>query len=482
MARVLSLDGGPGPLMELRVIAELERLFATEAHRGSFLEQVELFAGTSNGGLMSLFLAKELTERDARLRAGETARTTSEILEACMRFSDVYAAALAARTHHLAALLTPLASMREILVDLASAPSMRQDGLVVDRLRALLPMPLHAVGAIGDLWKMRRTLLGVEPVTPSHELERHLREAFGDTRLADLARKVVILTFDTTAWKPRVYRNFWADDDAGHLDRDRDGPITLVDAGMATASMPLFLPVFPGPDGRGYLDGIFAANNPVATAISMLVRHGDASGAPHPLDQIVALSRGVSQSIEEANIERAGGVGALVDIAAVRDRATRMVHSARDDQRRGYFRDPHVRVEVHQTSKRQGVGGMSWGWLDYVLRPTFVVNMLIHGMNGESSAQAARLLRGNFFRHAPRINLAKLLFEAVFVGLSVNETEVPSQAAKCFDGLFPGSRATLESKDEIKNRDETRHLVKWIDRHWFSEAGEAYEWPDTESD
>jgi Patatin-like phospholipase len=482
MTRVLSLDGGPGPLMELRVIAELERLFATEAHRGSFLDRVDLFAGTSNGGLMSLFLAKELTTRDARLRAGETARTTSEILEACMRFSDTYAAALAPGTRHLASLLTPLASLREIMVDLASAPSMRQDGLIVDRLRALLPMPLHAVGAIGDLWRIRRTLLGVEPVTPGRELEQHLRDAFGDTRLADLTRKVVILSFDTTVWKPRVFRNFWADDEAGHLDRDRDGPVTLVDAGMATASMPLFLPVFPGPGGRGYLDGIFAANNPVSAAITMLVRHGDASGAPLPLDEIVALSMGVSQTIEEANIEQTGGLGALIDIAAVRDRVTRMVHSARDDQRRGYFRDPDVRVEVHQKSKRQGVGGVSWGWLDYALRPTFVLNMLIHGMNGESSAQAARLLRGQFFRHAPRINLAKLLFESVFLGLTVNETEVPSQAAKCFDGLFPGARATIESKDDIRNRDETRHLVKWIDHHWFPEAGEAYEWPDAESD
>ncbi len=480
MTRILSLDGGPGPLMELRVIAELERLFSSEANRGSFIDQVDLFAGTSNGGLMSLFLAKELTERDARLSAGAAARTNSEILEACMRFSDTYAAALAPRTRHLAALLKPLAALREITVDLASAPSMRQDGIIAEHVRALLPMPIHAVGAIANLWQIRRTLLGVEPVTPGSEFEQHLRDAFGSTTLSQLARKVVILSFDTTAWKPRLFRNFWADDPAGHADRDRDARISLVEAGMATASMPLFLPVFAGSDQRGYLDGIFSANNPAASAITMLVRHGDASGAPVPLEQIVALSMGVSQTIEEANIEHTGGLGALVDIAAVRDRVTRMVHSALPEQRRGYFRDPEVRVEVHQESKRQGVGGMSWGWLDYALRPTFIANMLIHGMNGESSAQSARLLRGSFFRHAPRIHLAKLLFETVFLGLAVNETDVPAQAAKCFDGLFPGLRAEITSKDEIKNRNETRALVRWIDQHWFPTPGGGHAWPDAE--
>ena len=464
--------------MELRVIAELERLFATEANRGSFLEQVDLFAGTSNGGLMSLFLAKELTERDARLARGESARTTSEILEACMRFSDTYAAALAPRTRHLASLLTPLAALREIVVDLASARSMRQDGIIVDNLKSLLPLPLHAVGAIGDLWHIRRTLLGVDPITPGGEFEQHLIDAFGDAKLSDLARKVVILSFDTTAWKPRAFRNFWADDSAGHHDCDRDSNVSLVDAGMATASMPLFLPVFAGPDRRGYLDGIFTANNPAASAISLLVRHGDASGAPVPLEQIVTLSMGVGQTIEEGNIEYTGGIGSIVDIAMVRDRVTRMVHSAKPEQRRGYFRDPDVRVAVHQESKRHGVGGRAWGWLDYVKRPTFVVNMLIHGMNGESSAQSSRLLRDNFFRHAPRIHLAKLLFETVFLGRGVNDTDVPEQAAMCFDGLFRGRRTPITSKDENHNRKETRLLVRWIDRHWFPDDGVECDWPD----
>ncbi len=467
MEKILCLDGGPGPLMELRIIERLQRLFERDGEGGGFLEQATVFAGTSNGGLMALYLAKNLTEQDADRAAGRTPKSTSEIIAGCMRFSDEYAASLAAHTHHLASLLEPFAALREVAMELASAPELRQH-IVLDRARRIARFPLHLAGAFGDLWKIRRTLAGVAPLTDASEFEKILRDAFGDWTLGRLKRKVVVLSFDTTAWKPRAYRNFWAEDDVGVKDRGRDETVSLVEVGMSTAAMPLFLPIFGGRENRGYLDGIFSANNPAATAVTLVLRHLVDANEGNPFEKVVALSMGVSQTVEEANIEHSGGVGSLLDLFSVDDRVTRMSHSAVDGELRLYLRDLDVRVRVHEEPKRKGVGSMSWGWLDYIRRPTFVANMLIHGMNGESSAQAGRLLRGNFFRHAPRIHLARTLFRTVFMGTPVGETDIPMQAAMCFRDAIEDPSAMFSTKDEFKNADETDALLKWVGRKWFS--------------
>ncbi len=466
MEKILSLDGGPGPLMELRVIERLQQHFERYDKRGGFLEQATVFAGTSDGGLMALYFAKGLTEQAADRAAGRTPRSTSEIIAGCMRFSDDYAAALSAHTHHLASLLEPFAAAREIAFELASAPELRQN-IIKDRAKKIARFPVNVVGALKDLWNIRKTLVGEAPLTDAADFQGHLQRAFGDWTLGRLTKKVVVLSFDTTAWKPRAYRNFWAEDDLGTKDRGRDETVSLVEAGMSTAAMPLFLPIYGGRENRGYLDGIFSANNPVASAVTLVLRHLVDANEGNPFEKVVALSMGVSQTVEEANIEHSGGLGSLLDLFSVEDRATRMGHSARPEEFKLYLRDLAVRLKVHEEPKRKGVGSKSWGWLDYVRRPTFVVNMLIHGMNGESSAQAGRLLRGNFFRHAPRVHLARTLFRTVFMGTPVRETDLPLHAALCFRESFDDSRAMFRTRDEEKNANETDELIKWLGRKWF---------------
>lgn len=466
MEKILSLDGGPGPLVELRVIAHLQEMFERAGDRGGFLEQATVFAGTSDGGLMALYFAKNLTEQAQDRAAGRTPKTTSEIIDGCMRFSDAYAASLAAHTQHLAALLEPFAIFREVAIEYASAPPMRQN-IIRRRVKKLADVPANVVGAFSDLWKMRKTFLGIEPLTDADKFEEHLRGAFGDWTLERLGKKVVILSFDTTGWKPRAYRNFWAEDEHAAVDRDRDMGLTLVEVGMSTAAMPFFFPVYGGKENRGYLDGMFSANNPAASATTLVLRHLIDPNAGNPFEKVVTLSMGAAQTTEEANIEHSGGLGALLDIFSVEDRVTRMAHSVAPEMFDDYFKNEELREKVHINPVRKGVGSKRWGWFEYVRRPTFVLNMLIHGMNGESSAQAARLLRGNFFRHAPRIHLGRTLFRTVFQGTPVGETDLPLNAALCFDAMFQDERAKYRTKDEEKNLEETSKLIAWLDRKWF---------------
>lgn len=72
--RILSLDGGPGPLYHLPLLREIE-------HRSpGFIARTHVFTGTSDGALVALFLAKQLAE----------GRTGAEALDACQRFADAY--------------------------------------------------------------------------------------------------------------------------------------------------------------------------------------------------------------------------------------------------------------------------------------------------------------------------------------------------------------------------------------------------------
>ncbi len=479
MLKILSLDGGPGPLMELRVIERLQRIYEREG-RGSFLDEVDLFAGTSNGGLMALYFAKELSQAAEDRAAGRPARTATEIIERCKRFSDLYAASLAASSRHLAGLALAAGALREIDVARRAMPtSGALWGFVRERLGTVASAPGCLLGSLGDLWAMRNTLRGVEPIARAEVFRQHMREAFGDWTLGRLQKKVVVLSFDATSWKPRAFRNFGAADREGTADRGRDLKLSLVEVGMCTAAMPLFLPVFGGSTGHGYLDGIFSANNPCTSAVTLAMRHLFEGREGEALHEIVALSMGVSQTTEEANIEHAGGALALLDLVAVDDRTTRMLHSIKPGERERYLRDVAWRLERQLRPERKSVGAQPWGWRDYVRRPTFVVNMLVHGMNGESSAQSARLLRDRFFRHAPRINLARALFRTVLLGRTVDGTDLPWNAARCFAPLADDGSAPVAtgvpvpySGDEVANVRETRALMRWLDRHWFDGAGD----------
>lgn len=75
--RILCLDGAQGPVLQLRLMRRIEERYP------GFLDRVDVFAGTSEGGFISLYLAKKLSEGVPAATAIEGAIAfTNEALEA----------------------------------------------------------------------------------------------------------------------------------------------------------------------------------------------------------------------------------------------------------------------------------------------------------------------------------------------------------------------------------------------------------------
>ncbi|HEY0095664.1 MAG TPA: hypothetical protein VGB96_15135, partial [Archangium sp.] len=70
--KILALDGGPSALVIIRLLAKIE-----EASKSGFLEHVDLFAGTSFGGLLCLDLANSLSQ----------GKNPAQALKDCIEFS-----------------------------------------------------------------------------------------------------------------------------------------------------------------------------------------------------------------------------------------------------------------------------------------------------------------------------------------------------------------------------------------------------------
>src|SRR5262249_26109714 len=126
-------------------------------------------------------------------------------------------------------------------------------------------------------------LLGAE-YSPDHR-EEVLRQVFGNTRLNELNKKVLIPTFDlnpTTpadqpvVWKPKFFHNYPGP--------DSDGDETVVDVAMRTSAAPTFFPSY-----QGFIDGGVVSNNPSMAALAQAL---DAGTGNQPLNGIKLLSIG----------------------------------------------------------------------------------------------------------------------------------------------------------------------------------------------
>ena len=106
----------------------------------------------------------------------------------------------------------------------------------------------------------------------SQPLQREVEKVLGDLRLADLATRVLIPTFDLNSgttntpqsWKPKFFHNFPG--------KDSDRNQRAVDVAMRTTAAPTYFPSY-----QGYIDGGVVANNPsmAALATALDVRCGN---------------------------------------------------------------------------------------------------------------------------------------------------------------------------------------------------------------
>jgi uncharacterized protein len=122
----------------------------------------------------------------------------------------------------------------------------------------------------------------------SRNLAKVLRREFGDTRLRELNKQVLIPAFDLDnedpdprrrTWKPLFYHNFPGS--------DSDGEQRVVDVALSTSAAPTYFPSY-----RGNVDGGVVANNPSMAALTE-TQDPRAVLSPRPgLEEILMLSVG----------------------------------------------------------------------------------------------------------------------------------------------------------------------------------------------
>lgn len=117
-------------------------------------------------------------------------------------------------------------------------------------------------------------------------LAEALETKFGDMRLGDLKKKVLISSFrldsgsvtkmGVRSWKPKFFQNF--DDDPSDCDQK------VVDVALRTSAAPTYFPVY-----QGFADGGLVANNPSMCAVAQALDKGTGK---QKLNKITVLSIG----------------------------------------------------------------------------------------------------------------------------------------------------------------------------------------------
>jgi uncharacterized protein len=226
--RVLAIDGGGiRGLIAARVVARLEELVSEGAgEERRMADCFHMVAGTSTGGLIGLGLTAPNPERADRPR---------------LSGAD--------------------------LVELYESEGPRIFG---DTLRKLLSLG----GWIG-------------PKHGPQRLQEALERRFGDARLRDALRELIVTSYDMTEPGPAFFKRWRAREEP-----ERDA--SMVDVGMATSAAPTYFPSR-GLEGRALVDGGVFATNPSVAAVVEALKRRDTD--PHDLlpSQLLVVSLGTGQ-------------------------------------------------------------------------------------------------------------------------------------------------------------------------------------------
>ena len=243
--RMLSIDGGGiRGLIAARVIARLEELISGEAGEERRLADCfHMFAGTSTGGLLALGLTVPDPADPTRPRL-----TGSDLVE----------------------------------LYLGEGPRIFGD-------------TLHKLLSLGG-W--------IAPKHSAARFERALRDRFGDARLQDGLRELIVTSYDMSEPGPHFFKR-WRARESG----ERDAKMTEV--GLSTSAAPTYFPSH-GLDGRALVDGgLFAANPSVAAVVEALKRRDE---EPHDLGtgDLLLVSLGTGQhetGHPQSQVRRWGRIG-----------------------------------------------------------------------------------------------------------------------------------------------------------------------------
>jgi patatin-like phospholipase/acyl hydrolase len=237
--RILSIDGGGS--RALIPVAILQRLLEKQPH---FMDSVDVIAGTSTSGITALILAYAPspehglnTARNLWIQGKKLFAEDSKKLEFDANPEQS---------------LKAIKSSRELW-------DFGKKILTTNKLRSM------------------SALTGVCAYFSADELETALYDIFGESTMADLHRKVMIPALclgdeNDEHWRPELIHN---------LD-DRFGSMTLVEAALRVAAMPILFPIH-----NQYADAAMLANNPALSAVSQVLEFN-----PGKLEDIRVLSIG----------------------------------------------------------------------------------------------------------------------------------------------------------------------------------------------
>jgi hypothetical protein len=242
---VLSIDGGGiRGLIAARVIARLEELITEAAgEERRIADCFHMVTGTSTGGLLAIGVTAPDPGRPGRPRL-----TGGDLV-------DLY---------------------------LDEGPTIFGD-------------TLHKILSLGG-W--------VRPKHSPARLRDALQRRFGESRLRDALRELIVTAYDMHEPGPHFFKRWRARELP-----DRDVP--LVDVGLATSAAPTYFPSH-GLDGGALIDGgVFASNPSVAGVVEALKRRDD---EPRDLgaNELLVVSLGTGQhevGQEQAKVRRWGRIG-----------------------------------------------------------------------------------------------------------------------------------------------------------------------------
>ena len=117
------------------------------------------------------------------------------------------------------------------------------------------------------------------------ELHDVLTEVFGEHRLGDSRKRLLVPSLDLASGYVHLYKT------SHHPSLINDYKLPVVEVAMATAAAPTYFPVHLSPDGVPFIDGSVWANNPLGLAVIEAV-----GILGWPRDQIRVLSLGCTSS------------------------------------------------------------------------------------------------------------------------------------------------------------------------------------------
>ncbi|MFO0653277.1 MAG: patatin-like phospholipase family protein, partial [Polyangiales bacterium] len=288
-------------------------------------------------------------------------------------------------------------------------------------------------------WGMLSLVSGLGPLDHAHRLRKMLSspEAYGDMKLRDLDRRMLVVSLGADTWAPKLFRNFAT---VSPTPDPGDGDLTLVDVALASSAFPLYLPIHGGGKRIGgsehFVDGALVANNPAMCALANALqyqmethKHVNVRHLRDWLPSVRLLSLGAFECGKERDLIERSWLGGLLKLACESSPLRSWPLSS---------------------------GNVNWGWLQWlVLRPLFLVDLMAQGSVAVVSHQCRDLLDEDFFRFAPSIEEINTALRAT----------LSPPAVVC---------ALLEARAaEIASGDYFKSVVSWAKNRWMFIHDEA---------